>query len=211
MITMSNFKGGSGATTLLLLLAHYLANIGKKVVLIDTTLDQHLTRLHDRSVLLEEQLPFEFFSSSLSKVQMLIQRLNHDQAHTVLIDLPQFSFDADIFAIYKKLSIIIIPFQYGMLGLGPTIRFAITANRVIPKAKLIFLPNQLFANYLDADLLAEQQNALRLIGQLSTSIDLLSGLMQLASMHIPPICLISSAASLELLINQYIFPINYSP
>lgn len=203
MITLTNFKGGVGSTTLLLLLAHFLASLGKKVYLIDCSEDQYLTALHQRSVLLEEDLPFEFFSCQPEQVNLITGRLNTNKDEFILIDLPKLSLNKAIFSLYQKLSIIIIPFQYGMLGLSPSIRFALTASKVLAGCKLIYLPNILPEH--SQEQIPEQQNVLRSLAPLTAPLYYQQGLSHLNSLHIPPIWLVNCSASLEVLCRHYIF------
>lgn len=205
MITITSFKGGAGSTTMLLLLAHFLSSLGKKIILIDCSADQYLTTLYDRSVLLEESLPFEFFSCTVSKAPMLIDGLKADTDAILLTDLPKFSFEQPVFSLYQKLQLIIIPFQYGFISISPAVRLAITAEKALARCKLTFLPNLLFANNLDEERLLSQQQALREIAGLSAAITYQTGLSQLTSMHLPAIWLINCSPALHILANHYIF------
>jgi len=203
IIATGNLKGGCGCSSMLLLLAHYLASTSKIVYLIDLSLQGSLDLLYSRSLLLKERLPFEFFRADTAKALLLVSRL--DQENTViLLDLPKTFGEENLQSIIEKIDRFIIPFQYQFTGLHAATGFSLLIKRFAKQSKSIFMPNMNSpSEFLDR--LWESQEMLRSIGQLSAAIPLVPAMMNLRSMYLPPACLFQLSPTLELLCNQYLF------
>lgn len=203
IITINSSKGGAGSTTMLLLLAHYLGNQHEQVYLIDLTSEQSLVQLHLRSLLLEERLPFEFFSSSLSKSSLLIDRLEKQQNALLLLDLPKLSNDELLQSLYLRVERFVVPFQYGMLGISTSIYYASSISKAYPLVPLIFICNDLFS-YQRNHQSDDQLEALRVYGKISPGISHMIPLSALNTLQISPACIFECKASLEVLNKIYL-------
>lgn len=207
IISTGNLKGGCGCSSLLLLLAHYLAGGPKTVYLIDLSLQGSLDLLYSRSLLLKERLPFEFFRSDIAKALFLIGRLEEENT-VILLDLPKTFGEENLQSVIKKTDRFIIPFQYEFTSLHAATGFSLLIKRFAKHSKSIFLPNMNSPNEFP-DRLWESQEMLRSIGQLSAAIPLVPAMMNLRSMDLPPACLFQLSPTLQLLCNQYLFnPLN---
>lgn len=203
MISTGNLKGGCGCSTVLLLLAHHLSYCGEKVYLIDLNTQGSLTLLYQRSLLLQEKLPFEFFNSDEHKAATLIKRLIQDNS-SILIDAPKQNTSPKLLQILRDVDCFIIPFQYVFTTLHASVGFSLLSKKLAADSKSIFLPN----NNLTSDFpeeFWEQQESLRAIGKLSSAIPPLAPLINLRSMQLPPACLFELAPSLNLLCERYLF------
>lgn len=201
-IAFSNLKGGCGSTTLVLLMAHYLASLNKTVYLIDLTHERSLEMLHQKSLLLEEKLPFEFFSADLSKAQLLINRLSRGD-EVLLFDLPKLSEDQHYLRIFTQINTFIIPFTYGTLGISAAVRYALIASKLAKHANSIFLPNGQGEN-ITGEHSSSAQQLLRKLGKLSAPLSFHLGLHSLESLSIPAQILFDFWAPLGLLSDQYL-------
>ncbi|WP_231426451.1 hypothetical protein [Pedobacter sp. Leaf250] len=201
-IAFSNLKGGCGSTTLVLLMAHYLASLNKTVYLIDLTYERSLEMLHQRSLLLEENLPFEFFASDLSKAPLLINKLSREDV-VLLFDLPKLSEDQLYIRIFKEINTFIIPFTYGTLGISAAIRYALIAAKVAKNSNSIFLPNGQ-GEHVNGEHSISAQRLLRELGKLSAPLSFHLGLQSLESLSISAQILFDFWAPLGLLSDQYL-------
>lgn len=204
ILTINSSKGGAGSTTMLLLLAHYLGSRHGQVYLIDITSEQSLTQLHRRSILLEEQLPFEFFSSTLSKSNLLIDRLEKEPNVLLLLDLPKLSGDELLQSLYSRVERFVVPFQFGMLGISTSIHYALSISKAYPTVPLIFVCND-FSSYRQDHQSHEQQEALQVYGKISPGISHMIPLSALNSLQISPACIFECQANLEVLNKIYLF------
>ncbi|MDN3586153.1 hypothetical protein QWY86_05715 [Pedobacter aquatilis] len=202
IISTGNLKGGCGCTTVLLLLAHHLSYSGKKVYLIDLSIEGALNLLYHRSLLLLECLPFEFFRTDEHKVNSLLARLEGDQG-IILIDIPKTLSSKKVQEVFAKVNYFIIPFQYGLLSVHSASAFSLLIRGFAERSKSIFLPNNNPPEDIP-DELWEQQQSLRALGQLSSSIPVVFPLITLRSMHLAPACLFQLSPSLNLLCGQYL-------
>ncbi|RZJ84042.1 MAG: hypothetical protein EOO20_21780 [Chryseobacterium sp.] len=209
MIATGNLKGGCGCTTVLLLLAHHLSLDGKKVYLIDLSTNGALNLLYHRSMLLLENLPFEFFRSDERSAQVLVEKLKQDQA-ILLIDMPKTLVSKKLQDILVKVDCFIIPFQYTLLSLHAASAFSLLSAKFSKDSRQIFLPNNNFAGDFSGELWV-QQESLRSIGKLSSAIPAVAPLINLRSMSISPAALFQLDPTLRLLCGQYLFNSNLNP
>lgn len=205
IIALSNLKGGCGCTTLSLVLAHYFSQKKKQVFLIDLTYEGSLEVLYSKSMLLNERLPFEFFTSDLNRIEVLIDKLQAEKEAVILLDLPKAFANPSLMRLMRCVEIFIIPIQYGVLNTSAASRFALLSSKISPMSSSIFLPNMSSSGGFD-DELSAQQKSLRSLGDLSSAISLHPALLELPSMSLPPSCLYELAVSLDLLYSKYIEP-----
>ncbi|MFC3560185.1 P-loop NTPase family protein [Pedobacter jamesrossensis] len=203
IISSSNLKGGCGCSSLLMLLAHYLSGGTKTVYLIDLSLQGTLDLLYNRSLLLKEQLPFEFFRSDIAKAPVLIGRLMGEDS-IILLDIPKTFGEKSLHVVLEQIDRFIIPFRYELIALHAATGFSLLIKRFACHSKSIFLPNMHAPDEFPEELW-ENQEMLRSIGQLSAAIPTVPAMMNPRSMGLPPACLFQLAPALELLCNQYLF------
>lgn len=201
-IAFSNLRGGCGSTTLILLMAHYLASLTKTVYLIDLTYERTLELWHRHSVLLEEKLPFEFFATELSNAPLLLQKFSRQDA-LLLLDLPKLSENEQFLKLIKQIDAFVIPFSYGAAGFNAAIRYAVMIAKMTPESSLIFLPNDWGEGQKGSNLEAHQR-LLRKLGSLSAPLSFHIGLQGLESLSIATQVLFDFWATLRILSAQYL-------
>ncbi|RZJ19975.1 MAG: hypothetical protein EON51_16240 [Acinetobacter sp.] len=155
--------------------------------------------------MLEEHIPFDFFSADKTKGIALIKRLKQQKDAVILVDLPILTSDSELLQLFSMAKIVVIPFQYGLLGMGSTIRFALALSALVPQNKRVFLPNHLW-DFSTLESMLQQQNMLRPYGPISAGISLQIEIVHLTSLYIHPSVMYSCALSLELICSNYLFP-----
>lgn len=203
VIAFANAKGGTGKSTLLLLLANFLCTKDKKVIIIETQQNGSLGLLSDRSRILEHRLPFEYFSSDLARSALLISRLGEEKDNLILIELPSQGYDEKIMPLLLSSALIICPFCYDGPTLMSTIYFACFARRIKEKIPLLFLPNRIPAKAA-YEFKEETDQVLRQIAPVSPGISEHVGFQRVSSMKMDKPLLKKCSAALELIYTNYL-------
>jgi len=207
VIAFGNIKGGTGKSTLLLLLASYLARAEKKkVFIIEMQETGALGLLFNKSKLLEHELPFEYFSCDLSRFGLLSSRLKLETDCDILIELSTSIHDERILSVFGCFDILICPFCYDSPTVNSTIYFANLARRIRPGLAILFLPNRIIPTAF-YEFRAEIDQVLRQMAPVSTAISEHIGFQRISSMNLPQELILRCEATLELIFYQYISPL----
>jgi chromosome partitioning protein len=203
-IGIGNSKGGTGKSTVLLLLASYLASKEKKKVFVIEIEEQGALRLFfERSQLLEHQLSFEYFNCSLSRMPLLLSRLSAEKQAYILIEFPSVTIDERLADLIGRMDMLICPFCYDSPTLKATVYFASLARRIKSPLALLFIPNRIITNGFYR-LKEEADQVLRQIGPVSPCIAAHIGFQHISSMQLDPALTGRCGAVLELICSQYL-------
>jgi len=204
VIAFGNAKPGTGKSTLLLLLATYLSGKEKrKIYLLDMQAGGMLGLLFERSVILEHQLPFEYFYCDLVHFELLYARLGAASDAYILVELPSTMHDERIQSVFSKLDILFCPFCYDRATLNSTIYFASLARRIKTGLSLVFLPNRILGSAA-YEFKREIDALLRQIASLSTGIGEHIGFQRISSLQLEPRLLGRYSATLDLIYSLYL-------
>lgn len=204
VIAFGNIKPGTGKSTLLLLLASYLASKEKKkIYLIDMQADGTLGLLFERSIILEHQLPFEYYHCDLAHFELLNARLAAEDDAYVFIELPSSMHDERILGVFSKLDLLFCPFCYDRPTLNSTIYFASLAKRIKTDLSLVFLPNRIVSS-AGYEFKQEIDSLLRQISPLSTGIGEHIGFQRISSLQLEPRLIERYCATLDLIYSLYL-------
>lgn len=204
VIAFGNIKPGTGKSTLLLLLASYLAGKEKKkIYLIDMQAGGTLGLLFERSAILEHQLPFEYYHCDLSHFELLYARLGAKDDAYILIELPSSMHDERIMGVFSKLDLLFCPFCYDRPTLNSTIYFASLAKRIKTGISLVFLPNRIVSS-AGYEFKQEIDALLRQISPLSTGIGEHIGFQRISSLQLDSQLIERYCATLDLIYSLYL-------
>jgi len=204
VIAFGNIKPGTGKSTLLLLLANYLASKGKKkIYLVDMQTEGALGLLFERSRMLEHQLPFEYFHCDLERFTLLFARLASEKDAYILIELPSSMHDERILSVFSELQILICPFCYDSPTLNSTIYFASLARRIKPQLTILFLPNRIISSAA-YEFKQEIDELLRQISPLCPGVGEHIGFQRISSLQLQPALIGRYCATLDLIYSLYL-------
>ncbi len=204
VIAFGNIKPGTGKSTLLLLLANYLASKEKrKIYLVDMQTEGALGLLFERSLILEHELPFEYFHCDLDHFALLFARLASDLDAYILIELSSSMHDEQILNVFSELQILICPFCYDSPTLNSSIYFASLARRIKPHLKILFLPNRIISSAA-YEFKPEIDALLRQIAPLCPGIGEHIGFQRISSLQLQPALIDRYCATLDLIYSLYL-------
>lgn len=206
VIAIGNAKGGTGKSTLLLLLASYLSKKTQKVFLISMEEKGTLSLLFERSKILEHELPWEYFTCDLSRATLLISRLAQEKGAIILLEFPSQLYDENMVHLFAASDLLICPFCYDSPTLNASIYFACLARRIKKDIPLLFLPNRVISNP-GYEFREETDQVLRQIAPVSPCIFEHIGFQRISSMSLDRALLKRCAALLDLIYSQYL-PLN---
>lgn len=158
IIAFGNQKGGTGKSTLTILLANYLSLVQKRAVLVlDMDYQRSVFTRYEESRILENQQPYEVLDVELEQYAAIQDLFSKHPNQIILIDLPGKIDDDALLPVLKSVDRFVIPYAYDQFSYQATVLFSYVAMEVNPKAQLFFVPNRLkrSVNYQ----LLEQVNA----------------------------------------------------
>ena len=203
VIAIGNAKGGTGKSTLLLLLACYLSEKKEKVFLISMEEKGTLSLLFERSKILEHELPMEYFTCDLSHARLLISRLAEEKGAIILLELPSLLYDENMVHLFAAPDLLICPFSYDTPTLNASIYFVCFARRIKKGIPLLFLPNRVISN-ASYEFREETDQVLRQIAPVSPCIFEHIGFQRISSMSVDARLLKRCAPLLDLIYSQYL-------
>lgn len=154
IVVFANQKGGVGKTTLCILYANYLHEMGVPVCVIDCDMQQTIyqTRQFDENNLMEEGdvIPYSVQAFSIKDprdVAIMIQKAKEIPG-TVLIDAPGNISQEGLIPIFVGADVIVTPYQYEKGCIGSTSTFlkvigALQASHEEMNAQVVLVPNRI--------------------------------------------------------------------
>ncbi|RYG35828.1 MAG: ParA family protein, partial [Chitinophagaceae bacterium] len=146
IILIGNKKGGTGKTTLTMLLAWYLSYLRHSdVQVIDMDERQNISLMAAKDRILENEPLYEVTECRPDFFPPLLESLGQKVNQVVLVDLPAGTDDEHYVPVLKSADVFLCPFGYDEFTMDATLLFAIVAGKVNPAAKIVFIPNRLKA------------------------------------------------------------------
>ncbi|SEO79873.1 ParA family protein [Mucilaginibacter sp. OK283] len=147
IIIIGNQKGGSGKSTLTLLLANYLTLAKKcKVTVIDMDYQQSIAQKFEKAKLLENEEPYEVIAAALEDYPDLLEVLTGNSQDIILIDLPGKLDDDGLIPVFQSADLVICPFAYDEFSFESTILFSVVLTKINPQVNIVYVPNRVKAN-----------------------------------------------------------------
>ena len=144
IIAFGNQKGGTGKSTLTILLANYLSLVQKRPVLVlDMDYQRSVFTRYEESRVLDNPQPYEVLEVELNQYPFIYNLFAEHAEQVVLIDLPGKLDDDALLPVLKTADRFVIPFAYAKFSYQATVLFSYVARGVNPKAQLFFVPNRL--------------------------------------------------------------------
>jgi chromosome partitioning protein len=145
-IIIGNLKGGTGKSTLTLLLANYLSQVSSCLVtVIDMDERQPVARKFDKAKVLENKEPFQVISASSESYILLGGILERSTKDITLFDLPGKLEDDGLIPIFMAAQLVICPFAYDEFSFDSTVLFSLVLRKINPEAHIVFIPNRVNA------------------------------------------------------------------
>lgn len=147
IIIIGNQKGGSGKSTLTLLLANYLTLAKKcEVTVIDMDYQQSIAQKYQKAKILENVEPYEVLAAELEAYPDLKEVLSANAKHIALIDLHGKLDDDGLLPVFRSADLVICPFAYDEFSFESTILFSVVLQKISPEVPVIYIPNRIKAN-----------------------------------------------------------------
>jgi chromosome partitioning protein len=147
-IVFGNQKGGSGKSTLCILIANYLSlKQGKFVVVLDLDLQGTIQDKRTRDTHLMDKFPYAVIKISIAEYIENIEKFHELLRKTptekyVLMDLPGNLENPDLKYVLKEADRIVCPFEYEFGSYVSTLDFRDLCEKVVPQKQLHFVPNK---------------------------------------------------------------------
>ena len=151
VITFGNQKGGVGKTTLCTLFASYLAEKGKRTLVVDCDNQQTISekRKMDEKKYPDTKIPYLVQAFDISKMENVsnMMRTIQNMKGMVLIDSPGNLTQQGLIPIFVKSDYVVCPFQYEPTSINSTVTFILFLMRLkekfpTMKAELFFIVNK---------------------------------------------------------------------
>jgi chromosome partitioning protein len=147
IIIIGNQKGGSGKSTLTLLLANYLSIAKKcKVTVIDMDYQQSIVQKYEKAKVLENVEPYEVIAMELEQYPDMAEVLAVNKKDIALIDLPGKLDDDGLLPVFRSADLVLCPFAYDEFSFESTILFSVVLRKISPEVPLVYVPNRIKAN-----------------------------------------------------------------
>jgi chromosome partitioning protein len=205
-ILIGNRKGGSGKSTVTLLLANYLAGIKhSKVTVVD--LDEHQSISHKaaKAKILENEPLYEVITADIKHAALLLQALNRIPHQIVLIDLSNQMDDDSLISIFRAAQLVLCPFNYDEFTVQATLLFARITQKLNGQVPIVFIPNRIKTN-IQYETRQEIDRLLTSVGPVSKSIADRVEFQRLCTVHTPASLYPSIHALMDQLYETYILP-----
>jgi chromosome partitioning protein len=162
IVLIGNQKGGTGKSTLVLLLANYLTHVKKRrVTVMDMDDQQQLVAKAERARILEN-IPVYPVISALTDLTFPKQLLADQQGEITLVDMPAKLADG-LVPLLTRAAIVFCPFSYDEFSVQSTLLFAIVIRKINPNLPFVFIPNRIKTS-VHYDTKLEVDKALRSFG-----------------------------------------------
>ncbi|WPU95762.1 ParA family protein [Mucilaginibacter sabulilitoris] len=202
IILIGNQKGGTGKSTLVLLLANYLTHVKKrKVRVIDMDDQQQLVAKAERAKILENMPPYPVIPA-LGEVNLSLNFLAKHQGEIILIDLPPKLADG-LIPLLTRAAIVFCPFSYDEFSVSPTLLFAIVIRKINPGLPLVFIPNRIKTS-VHYETKLEVDKALQSFGGVTPALADKVDFQRITTFHTPMSLHALTLPILELIYEHYI-------
>ena len=164
-IVFGNQKGGTGKSTLCILLANYLSlSRQEKVLVLDLDLQGTIADKRVKDSHVNDTFPYPVLKMDISEYPSVSAKLPTDNTY-ILMDLPGNLENLDLKYILADADYIICPFEYEFGSYVSTLDFRDLCHRVAPNKQINFIPNK-----VQASVKYETKNVMH--GELSLSGDI---------------------------------------
>jgi chromosome partitioning protein len=144
VILIGNSKGGTGKSTLTLLLANFLALEKKcRVAVLDMDYQQSLVQKFQRAKLLENEEAYQVIATAPEEFSLTMDMLVERGIRIILIDLPARLDDEGLTEVFTSAELVICPFSYEESCFDSTIFFSLVLKRVNPEIEITYVPNRI--------------------------------------------------------------------
>jgi chromosome partitioning protein len=148
-IVFGNQKGGSGKSTLCILLANYLSiEKHKSVMVLDMDMQGTIDDKRIRDTYLNEDFPYKVAKLGISEYPVISEKLKALDAEGtyILMDLPGNLENPDLKYVLKEADFITCPFEYEFGSYVSTLDFRDLCQSIVPDKDLYFVPNKVQGN-----------------------------------------------------------------
>ena len=147
VIIIGNQKGGSGKSTLTMMLANFLSKVKNcTVTVIDMDYQQSISQKYEKAKILENQEPYEVIAASLEDYPAMETTIIENPDDIVLIDLPGKLDDDGLIGVFKSANLVICPFSYDEFTFESTVFFSLVLRKINPEVSILYVPNRIKAN-----------------------------------------------------------------
>jgi chromosome partitioning protein len=210
-ILIGNQKGGTGKSTLTLLLANYLAGIRhSKVTIIDLDAQHAISHKAERAKILENEPAYEVIPSDSGHAGLLLQGLSRQPGQLLLLDLPASMDDDGFIPVLQNADLLLCPFNYDEFTVQGTLLFAMVVGRINPETPLVFVPNRI-RNNTQYETRQEVDQLLRRFGPVSAGITDRIEFQRLSTVNTPANLYPVIQSLLDWIYETYILPYDHSP
>jgi len=143
IITFGNQKGGTGKSTLAILLSNFLTKEkGKSVLVLDMDFQKTIFNKYRDDKLIDGKELYPVQIMSLEKFGDFISILEEFDDQIIIIDLPGKLDDKNLIPVIMHTDIFVIPFAYDEFSYVSTAHFTFVAKELNKKARMFFVPNK---------------------------------------------------------------------
>jgi chromosome partitioning protein len=142
IIIIGNHKGGTGKSTMTLLIANYLTcQKGCPVTVIDMDDQQSIARKFEKDKKLENKEPYQVIPANIESYPALLNLLSCNPREVALIDLSVKLSHNGLIQIFQSADLVICPFAYDEFSFESTIYFSVVLRKINADIPLVFIPN----------------------------------------------------------------------
>lgn len=185
LVLIGNQKGGCGKSTLVLLLANFLA-IEKRqaLTILDMDYQQSLFAKSQKSKILENDPFYEIVPAALDDFPLMKKRLLKSPKAIILIDLPGKMDDDGLLPIFTSADLILCPFAYDEFSVDSTVLFSMVVKKLNRRAEVLFIPNRIKTN-VKYETKEQVQKVLRNFGTVLSEISDRIDFQRVSTVHTP--------------------------
>lgn len=184
-ILIGNQKGGSGKSTLTLLLANYLTGIRhSKVSVVDLDTHQSISKKAAKAKILENEPLYDVTTADIKHTPLLLEVLNRTPHQLVITDLPSQLSDDGLIPIFRSAQLILCPFNYDEFSVQATLLFASVIKKINGLVPIVFVPNRIKTN-IQYETRQDTDRILNTFGPVSKSIADRVEFQRLCTVHTP--------------------------
>lgn len=144
IVSIGNQKGGVGKTTLAILLSNFLAENDKDLIVVDFDFQTSFYSLWEEQKNLHENEPkFQVIKKELTESKEVVAMAESIDDAIVFLDLPGKIDDDNLFPLYQKTDLLIVPFSYDKIVFESTMLFTQLVKHIKEDIKILFVPNRI--------------------------------------------------------------------